>query len=69
MRVVDIKNEYRNRRYVLKFTKDGEPDPDNKNVIYVGNLKTDKYDMCTVKRFYVFDNMPIRTVTIYLEQL
>lgn len=64
MRVLDIKNEYRNRRYVLKVESD-----DSKEIVYIGKLKTDRFDNVKVQRFYVFDQHKIPTVSIYIQKI
>lgn len=64
MRVLDIKNEYRNRRYVLKVESDDKTD-----IIYIGRLKTDRFDDVKVQRFYVFDQHKIPTVSIYIQKV
>lgn len=63
MRIRNIKEQYPNRRYIIKK---GEKSPENNNIVYIGNLKTDKYDMLEVNMFYVFDNHEVKTVLIYI---
>ena len=66
MRVFEIKNKYKNRKFIIK-KGDFEPvDITGSNIVYTGALDTDKYDECTVSRYYIFDSPEKRAVIIYI---
>lgn len=65
MRVLEVREKYAGRRFIIK-KGDFEPvDTELKNIVYKGKLDTEKYDTCTVTRYYVLDQLPIKTVVIY----
>lgn len=66
MRILEIKNKYQNRKFIIK-KGDFEPvDTTGSNIIYTGSLDADKYDGCTVSRYYVLDHLEEKTVIIYI---
>lgn len=65
MLIREIKEQYANRKYIIKQGDFSPVDTSNENMVYVGSLKTEKYDTCEVSRVYVFDQLPTRTVVIY----
>lgn len=68
MKVRNVKSEYFGRRFVIKEGNFSPVDTSNSNVLYVGKLKTDRYNNCEVLRYYIFDNLPVKTVVIYIPE-
>ena len=50
MKVRDIKQECSGRRFVIKEGSFSPVDTSNSNVVYVGKLKTDRYNNCKQQR-------------------
>lgn len=69
MRVLDIKEKYRNRWFILKQGEFEPVDTTGKNIVYTGDLATDKYDECAVVRYYVLDHLPAKTVIAYISDV
>jgi len=69
MKVRDVKQECSGRRFVIKEGSFSPVDTSNSNVVYVGKLKTDRYNNCEVLRYYILDNLPTKTVVIYIPEV
>lgn len=65
MKILELKEQYFGRRFIIKT---GPFSPPSDNVVYIGKLKTDRFNNCEVLRCYIFDQLPEKTVVAYIPE-